>query len=148
MFGIRSLVVLSLAGALCVSGRAASAQSYGSGYTPGYTPSYTQGYEQFRPSLPPIAAQMGYSDSRAYEGDRRFARQAQARALSSPQVMFAVRWSNPASGNVGETVVAGEGRDSAGHVCRDLRETIQVNGRQIVNTGLACRINGVWRTVG
>ena len=161
MFGIRALAGLALVGSLCMTAPAsaqpwAGPQGYGQPNGPNYGPAYGQpnvqgyarGYDQYRPSLPPMAEGMGYADPRAYEGDRRLAHQAQAQALSYPQIRFVVRWSNPMSGNSGETFVAGEGRDGAGRPCRDLRETVRINGRQSVNTGLACLIDGTWRTVG
>lgn len=152
----RILMTATVAGTMLAGAAAARAQGYGyqdnqgygypqGGYGYSRDGDYNQGYA--RP-LSQLAIELGYRQEAAYQSDRRYARQAQAQALSYPQIQYVIRWSNPQTGNHGETFVAGEGQDGAGHRCRDMQETLNIQGRHIVNKGLACYVNGRWSTVG
>lgn len=59
-----------------------------------------------------------------------------------------VRWNNSVRGSYGTVTPLRDGVSSSGRYCREYRQTITIDGRRAVGTGIACRQpNGTWRIV-
>lgn len=59
-----------------------------------------------------------------------------------------IRWNNAQSGNSGTVTVLRDGVAASGRYCRDYQQTITIDGRRAVGTGIACReSDGTWRIV-
>lgn len=79
--------------------------------------------------------------------DRRLANAAIRRSYDSP-LGDPIYWRNPDNGNSGSITPLREGNAASGRYCREYRQTITIDGRQEIGTGIACRqTDGTWRIV-
>ena len=95
-----------------------------------------------------LGAMIGSEIGRALDDvDRLRAREALTRAHSVP-IGETVRWNNPDSGHFGTVTPVRDGTSTAGRYCREYRQSITVDGRREVATGIACRrSDGTWQIV-
>lgn len=95
-----------------------------------------------------IGALIGSEIGRSMDDtDRLRANDAIRQAYTAP-VGETVRWNNTRSGNYGTVTVLRDGVASSGRYCREYRQTITIDGRRAVGTGVACRNrNGTWQIV-
>lgn len=71
------------------------------------------------------------------------------RVAHQAEIGETIRWNNTQSGNFGTVTVLRDGVTSSGRYCREYRQTITIDGRRAVGTGIACRQpDGTWRIVG
>ncbi|WP_372989476.1 RT0821/Lpp0805 family surface protein [Sulfitobacter sp.] len=79
--------------------------------------------------------------------DRLRANEAIRQAYNAP-VGDTIRWNNAQSGNYGTVTALRDGVATSGRYCREYQQTITVDGRRAVGTGIACRQpNGTWQIV-
>jgi surface antigen len=82
------------------------------------------------------------------DDDRRFAYEAQIKALESGSPGAPVPWRNPASGRYGN-IVAGPAYDRKGAQCRGYSHSVTISGQLEIARGTACRSpDGVWTAIG
>ena len=71
------------------------------------------------------------------------------RAAHRADVGDTIRWNNRRSGNYGTVTVLRDGVAASGRYCREYQQTITIDGRRAVGTGIACQQrDGTWRIVG
>jgi surface antigen len=82
------------------------------------------------------------------DDDRRFAYEAQIKALESGSPGAPVPWRNPASGRYGN-IVPGPAYDRKGAQCRGYSHSVTIGGQLEIARGTACRSpDGVWTAIG
>jgi surface antigen len=82
------------------------------------------------------------------DDDRRFAYEAQIKALESGSPGAPVPWRNPASGRYGN-IVPGPAYDRKGAQCRGYSHSVTISGQLEIARGTACRSpDGIWTAVG
>src|ERR1700710_2651043 len=82
------------------------------------------------------------------DDDRRFAYEAQIKALESGSPGAPVPWRNPASGRYGN-IVPGPAYDRKGVQCRGYSHSVTIGGQLEIARGTACRSpDGVWTAIG
>jgi surface antigen len=82
------------------------------------------------------------------DDDRRFAYEAQIKALESGSPGAPVPWRNPASGRYGN-IVPGPAYDRKGAQCRGYSHSVTISGQLEIARGTACRSpDGVWTAIG
>jgi surface antigen len=82
------------------------------------------------------------------DDDRRFAYEAQIKALESGSPGAPVPWRNPASGRYGN-IVPGPAYDRKGAQCRGYSHSVTIGGQLEIARGTACRSpEGVWTAIG
>ena len=93
-----------------------------------------------------IGTLMGSEIGRSmYELDRLRANEA-IRTAHRAEIGETIRWNNPQSGNSGTVTALRDGRTSSNIYCREYQQTITIDGRRAVGTGVACRQpDGTWR---
>ncbi|MDG1167621.1 MAG: RT0821/Lpp0805 family surface protein [Sulfitobacter sp.] len=96
-----------------------------------------------------IGALIGSEIGKSMDGaDRQRANDA-IRVAHRADIGETIRWNNALSGNFGTVTPLREGVSASGRYCREYRQTITVNGRRAIGTGIACRQpDGTWRIVG
>ena len=96
-----------------------------------------------------LGALIGTSVGRSLdENDRRYAYEAQNRALEYGRSGAPVSWSNPDSGHSGQ-VVPTQAYTTNNLTCRDYTHTIYIDGQPQTARGQACRqSDGTWKPVG
>ena len=81
------------------------------------------------------------------ETDRIRANQAINESYSAP-IGDSITWNNPGTGNFGAVTPTRDGTSRSGQYCRELQQTITVNGRNQQGVGVACQqADGTWRIV-
>jgi surface antigen len=82
------------------------------------------------------------------DDDRRFAYEAQIKALESGSPGAPVPWRNPVSGRYGN-IVPGPAYDRKGAQCRGYSHSVTISGQLEIARGTACRSpDGVWTAIG
>ena len=82
------------------------------------------------------------------DDDRRFAYEAQIKALESGSPGAPMPWRNPASGRYGN-IVPGPVYDRRGSQCRGYSHSVTIAGQLEIARGTACRSpDGVWTAIG
>jgi surface antigen len=82
------------------------------------------------------------------DDDRRFAYEAQIKALESGSPGAPVPWRNPASGRYGN-IVPGPAYDRKGVQCRGYSHSVTIGAQLEIARGTACRgPDGVWTAIG
>jgi surface antigen len=82
------------------------------------------------------------------DDDRRFAYEAQIKALESGSPGAPVPWRNPASGRYGN-IVPGPAYDRKGAQCRGYSHSVTIGGELEIARGTACRSpDGIWTAIG
>lgn len=80
------------------------------------------------------------------EADQRSAQQTTYAALENNRTGMTSTWSNPDSGNSGSVTPTHTYKTSSGANCREFETTINVDGRDEIAYGTACRDDdGIWR---
>lgn len=82
------------------------------------------------------------------EQDRRYAQEAEYRALQADGYGEPVEWRNPETGRYGQVVPRRDFEDR-GRRCREFEHTVYIDGQPEVMVGTACRNpDGTWSNVG
>jgi surface antigen len=82
------------------------------------------------------------------DDDRRFAYEAQIKALESGSPGAPVPWRNPASGRYGN-IVPGPAYDRKGVQCRGYSHSVTIGAQLEIARGTACRgPDGIWTAIG
>lgn len=93
-----------------------------------------------------IGALIGSEIGRSMDNNDRYRANMAIQQSYTARVGETVRWKNPNTGNSGTVVVLRDGTSAAGLYCREFQQSIRIDGRAAVGTGIACRQpDGTWR---